>query len=60
MAKTTAKTLTPPLLPALSGKGGINHLRETSFLMRVPKGRAVYLTLGDLLSLADNYVDDNI
>ena len=27
--------------------------------MRVPEERAVYLTLGDLLSLADNDIDDD-
>ena len=36
-----------------------DHLRETSSLLRVPEGRAAYLTLGDLLSLVNDNGDGN-
>ena len=40
--------------PALSAKGERDQLRETSLLLLVLEGSASYLTLGDLLSLADD------
>ena len=46
------------LLPTLSAKGVRAQLRVTLSLLRVLEGRAASLTLGALLSLADN--DGNI
>ena len=43
--------------PALSAKGERDQLRETSLLLLVLEGSASYLTLGDLLSLADDDSD---
>ena len=45
--------------PALSAKGGRDHLRATSLLLRVPEGRAASLTLEALLSLADDDGDNS-
>ena len=45
--------------PALSAKGGRDHLRATLLLLRVPEGRAASLTLEALLSLADDDGDNS-
>ena len=47
--------MVPPLLPPnLSAKEGRDHLRVLLSMLHVPEGRAVSLTLGDLLSLMDD------
>ena len=43
--------------PRPVGIGRMYHLRETSSLLCVQEGRAAYLALGALLSMADNYGD---
>ena len=40
--------------PRPVGQGGRDRLRETSLLMRIPEGRAAYLAIRTLLSLADD------
>ena len=50
---TLTATVPPPLHPDLVFEGGRSHLRVTSYLLYVLKGRDEYITLGDLLSLAD-------
>ena len=52
-----AVTVPPPLPPALLDEGRRDHLRKTSLMMRIPEGRASYLTLGALLSPANNKGD---
>ena len=47
----------PPLPTDLSAKEGRAHLRVMLPLMHVPEGRTVSLTLGYLLSLADDHCD---
>ena len=44
----------PPLPPTLPYEGGRDHLMDKSSLLRVPEGRATYLNMGALPSLADD------
>ena len=57
--KTASETVQTPLPPYLLGERGRGRLREASSLLYVLEGRASYLTLGALLSLADNDVGGN-
>ena len=46
-------------IPRPVEQGEKDNLRETSLMLRIPEGRAAYLTLGYLLSLADDNRDGN-
>ena len=50
----TVEMVPPPLPPSLLDERDRDHLMETLLLLRVPEGRAAYLTLGDLLSLEED------
>ena len=57
---TTMMATVPPLLPpAQLDEGGRAHLRVTPSLLHVLEERVTYLTLGDLLSLADDDGEDD-
>ena len=51
------ETILPKLLPALLSEGGRAFLRATLLLLHILEGRDVFLTLGDLLFMADDVSD---
>ena len=53
----TVTTVFPMLLLALLSEGGRVCLRATLLLLHIPEGRDVFLTLGDLLFMADDVSD---
>ena len=56
----TAVTVPSTLTPTLSCKGVRYQLRETSSLLHVPEGRASYLALGALLSMAEDNINGDV